>query len=155
MSCGYTFSYPTAAPSTVVRRLRHELLSFQSIAPQKWLVYGQSHEHEPCLRGFSIQKPANFWLAVNSQHEFEHDFLKIVPYSIILSGWWWFGTMEFYDIPYFGNFIIPTPNHRIGWWDNLHRKTLYLMVKTHGFRVDFSLFANPLIQLTNSYLSEG
>jgi hypothetical protein len=21
---------------------------------------------------------------------------------------WWFGTMEFYDFPYFGNFIIPS-----------------------------------------------
>jgi len=21
---------------------------------------------------------------------------------------WWFGTMEFYDFPYIGNFIIPT-----------------------------------------------
>ena len=24
-----------------------------------------------------------------------------------ISGWW-FGTMEFYDVPYIGNFIIPT-----------------------------------------------
>ena len=24
-----------------------------------------------------------------------------------ISGWW-FGTMEFYDFPYIGNFIIPT-----------------------------------------------
>jgi hypothetical protein len=24
---------------------------------------------------------------------------------------WWFGTMEFYDFPYIGNFIIPTDFH--------------------------------------------
>ena len=28
----------------------------------------------------------------------------------IISGWW-FGTMEFYDFPYIGNFIIPTDFH--------------------------------------------
>jgi len=26
---------------------------------------------------------------------------------------WWFGTMEFYDFPYIGNFIIPTDFHSI------------------------------------------
>ena len=26
---------------------------------------------------------------------------------------WWFGTMEFYDFPYIGNFIIPSDFHSI------------------------------------------
>ena len=29
--------------------------------------------------------------------------------------------------------------HRIGWWENFNRKALYLMVKTWGFRLRFSL----------------
>ena len=30
-------------------------------------------------------------------------------------------------------------DHRIGWWENFNRKALYLMVKTHGFPVNFPL----------------
>jgi hypothetical protein len=30
--------------------------------------------------------------------------------TIMITGWW-FGTMEFYDFPYIGNFIIPTDFH--------------------------------------------
>jgi hypothetical protein len=29
-------------------------------------------------------------------------------FSCLNSTGWWFGTMEFYDFPYVGNFIIPT-----------------------------------------------
>jgi len=31
----------------------------------------------------------------------------IINYHNMFPGWW-FGTMEFYDFPYIGNFIIPT-----------------------------------------------
>ena len=30
-----------------------------------------------------------------------------MSWGLTLTGWW-FGTMEFYDFPYIGNFIIPT-----------------------------------------------
>jgi hypothetical protein len=30
------------------------------------------------------------------------------PFESIFSTGWWFGTMEFYDLPYIGNVIIPT-----------------------------------------------
>ena len=38
-----------------------------------------------------------------------------------------------------------TLDHRIGLWENFNRKALYLMVKTHGFPVNFPNKTNPVI----------
>jgi hypothetical protein len=32
----------------------------------------------------------------------------VTNYQRVSINGWWFGTMEFYDFPYIGNFIIPT-----------------------------------------------
>ena len=38
-----------------------------------------------------------------------------------------------------------TLDRRIGLWENFNRKALYLMVKTHGFPVNFPNKTNPVI----------
>ena len=53
------------------------------------------------LHPFHHLPSPNLWIILGETSIFQ----MLVIYNI--SGWW-FGTMEFYDFPYIGNFIIPT-----------------------------------------------
>jgi hypothetical protein len=80
--------------------------------------------HDPA--GASNRKP--LYLMVNLQMESPYIQWKFRDGTI-------YGTLQKYY-------------HRIGWWDNLNRNPLYLMVKTMVSGVDFPVNTNPLLQRT-------
>ena len=106
---------------------------------QKWMM-GNLQENYRKLNHISWKKHGfrlNF--SPTNQSIESHDYVSILD---VFGSVWWSETPLIFLINLVFSLWLMSFHvfiHRIGWWENFNRKALYLMVKNHGFRLNFSL----------------